>query len=341
MEQIPRIEYQFSAAALFQKIHEGIYPEKSGPGASERDGGRAEPDGTQSPADHQGTEGRKNTGEDEKMKKRQTLLLAVLAGMLCLTGTACGKTAASSDNGTQSQTESSDNNTKEIQSKYSDSATDEEQTDSEQKSASEVKVTEYGYHLSSYEGSWYIRIGVVYKNQNTQFGYSYPTITFTGYDSDGKVVGTTDQTQELVAPQETQAAVIDCECSEKPEKVKVTMDTGNKIDSDSIPVSASDLKVSGNTEKRNRDGSSKFSGEVKNNSKYNLESAEAVLILKKDKKIVFGDYTFIDNLKARKKKAYTFDEDSLPDYDSYSVYVYSWDEDPQKADGEATTDTSE
>lgn len=79
-----------------------------------------------------------------------------------------------------------------------------------------------------------------------------------------------------------------------------------------------DLEVT-NISKINKSGdTSKITGEVVNHSKTNIDSTLAVVVLKKDGKIVGGQSTYINDLKAEGKKAfemYIYDIE----FDSYEV----------------------
>lgn len=193
------------------------------------------------------------------------------------------------------------------------------------KDTGKVEMLESGYSVTSDGmGSWYVQAGAVVENKSRQNAYEFPVITVTAYDKDGNVVSTGDQTQGTIQPGEKQAVAVMVDCDEKPAKANIELDTGEKIAKDTSAVLPKDFKVSGKKVTKDGYGDTKFSGQITNNSKKDLDDAAVVIVLKKGKKIVYADNTFTEKIRAGAAKAYSLDIYDAPDYDTYSVYVYNW-----------------
>ena len=79
-----------------------------------------------------------------------------------------------------------------------------------------------------------------------------------------------------------------------------------------------DLEVTNISKINKGENSSKITGEVVNHSKTDIDSTLAVVILKKDGKIVGGSRTYVEHLPAEGKKAFEVYIDNI-EFDSYEV----------------------
>ena len=133
------------------------------------------------------------------MKKQIICTLTSAAMCLCLFG--CGSSDSvktgtvityESEDVTESQTETF---TESPIESYTESPTEDNQPD-----ILPIEVKEFGYGMS--QGK-YLYCGVVLYNPNKTIACEFPTYRITARDSDGIILGTTDQTLSILYPEQT------------------------------------------------------------------------------------------------------------------------------------------
>ena len=189
------------------------------------------------------------------------------------------------------------------------------------------EITDSGYYVSSgLDSDIYLYWGAKVKNTSESSAYELYTITITAKDADGNVVATEDQVMNKIQPGEEQAAGFLMDCNgEVPDSVEFTIDEGDAVSADDTAIKSSDIEISGTDEKQGDFGDTVFTGTLKNNSETDAESLLTTVLLYKDGKIIYGDSTFVDNVKAGNEKGFEIDEYGVPDdYDSYKIYASDW-----------------
>lgn len=200
-----------------------------------------------------------------------------------------------------------------------------ESTSAEQEATGGPEIIDSGYDVQASDGDVYIYWGAKVKNTNENNAYEFYTITITAKDSDGNVVATEDQTMNVIQPGEEQAAgfVFDCN-GEEPDQVEFTIDEGDEISPDDSAIKSSDIEITGTNERTDEWGETAFTGTIKNNSEKDTDTIGVVLLLYKDGKIVYGDTTYVDNVKAGGEKALDMSEYEVPEHDSYELHGIDW-----------------
>lgn len=182
----------------------------------------------------------------------------------------------------------------------------------------DLEVVESGYSQSSDKEYAYYGVGI--KNSNEDVSVEYPTYNVTLYDKDGKVISTEEQTLDHISANDTVyfGFVLDSKGKAiNKMEVKINTDEENYVESEYLKTDV--FKIS-NTDKN----SESITGEIENTSDKDCDQVAITLILKKDGKIVYGDTTYVDNLKSKNKQAFEFDGYDLPKYDKYEIHAQSW-----------------
>jgi len=198
-------------------------------------------------------------------------------------------------------------------------------TSSNDNSSAKVKIVDSGYSIQSDDSDVYVCWGATIENMNSDYAYDFPTVTITAYDSDGAVLSTDDQVLSNIQPGEKQSFGSSLDCSgSKPEKVKFTISSGDKVQPSNDVIKSSDFKCSGTKERKDSYGDVSYTGQVENNSKIDTDSVAITVLIKKDGKIVYGDTSYVDNLKSGASKAFDIDVYDLPEHDSYAISALDW-----------------
>ena len=235
------------------------------------------------------------------MKKLAALLMAVCM-VLCFA--ACGDSSDSSDNSGEGNGDGG-------------SATAE--------ATGGVEIPDSGYSIDTSDGDVYAYYGVKFKNNSDSDAYEFTTITITAKDAEGTVIASEDQMMNTLQPGEEQAFGSSLDCNgEKPETIEFTIDEGDEIYADESAIKSSDIEITDTNERTDEYGDTAYTGTVKNNSEKDTDSIGITLLLYKDGKIVYGDFTFVDNVKAGAEKALDMSEYDVPEHDSYELSGYDW-----------------
>lgn len=181
----------------------------------------------------------------------------------------------------------------------------------------ELEIVESGY--SQTKDNDFVNYGIKIKNP-TSSNVEFPVYTVTLYDKDGKVISTDEQTLNFISAQDTifYGFVIDSK-GKKVDKVDFKVNSIDDKLTDEQFAKTSDFKISNTNE-----SDSTFTGEVTNNSSADCSQIAITLILKNKGKIVYGDTTFVDEVKSKDKKAFEFSCGELPKYDSYEFCAQVW-----------------
>ena len=246
------------------------------------------------------------------MKKIISLIFVVLIS--CFVFSSCGFLDLVLSNSKDNQKDSSKNNG------TSTSVASKEKSNVAQK---EVKIKDSGYSLSK-DGD-YVYYAFVAKNEDKQTYYEFYEVTITAYDENGGVLGTDEQTMGTIAPGETQAFGSSFDISGgKVKKVEFDMDSGESKTNANSYINSSNFKISQLRDMKDDFDETKFTGKVKNNADSDCESIAITVILKNKGKTVYGDTTYVDNVKSSKEKAFQMTAYDVPEYDSFEVYALDW-----------------
>lgn len=247
-----------------------------------------------------------------KMKKIFSLIIVILIS--CFVFSSCGFFPSAITNSDDDNNSSSENNG------TSTSVVSKEKTTVEQK---EVKLKDSGYSLSK-DGD-YVYYAFIVENEDKKTFYEFYKVTITALDESGGVLGTEEQTMGTIAPGETQAFGSSFSVSGgKVKKVEFEMDSGDsKTNADSY-INSSNFEITQPRDIKDDYDEINFTGKVKNNADSDCESIAITVILKNKGKTVYGDTTYVDNVKSSKEKAFELGEYDVPEYDSFEVYALDW-----------------
>lgn len=188
-----------------------------------------------------------------------------------------------------------------------------------------IHVEEYGYN--SHDG--YIEYAAVLSNENAQWLANYPAATVTGYDKNGDVVFSQDESLQFLAPDQKGYIVGLAEGKGVKEiEVEASVDDSNWEKETEMNGEAVDALLEVSKTKVNKDeyGGASVTGKVTSGYDEQISAVRVVAILRdKDGEIVGGDFGFVDNLGAGATKAFDVDIPELPKgFAKAEVYASYW-----------------
>jgi hypothetical protein len=160
-------------------------------------------------------------------------------------------------------------------------------------------ITEQEHRVSSSFGDTYVHWTVVIENPNADVYGTFPTVSVTGRDAAGKVVGTDDQVLDSLPPGGTIAFSGQASMTEKPAKVEIAYKSVDWYDTkttaaDYPPFTVSDISV-----KKQEFGGLVVTGEVANPYKYAVSSLAATALFRNASgKLIGGTTSFLEDLPA-------------------------------------------
>lgn len=199
-----------------------------------------------------------------------------------------------------------------------------EQASSEPK---ELKLVDSGY---SYIDN-YLYYAFIIENPNEDIVVQFPTVRITARNSEGEVLGTTDQTlSDIHSNQRVEHAFLGFELTEAPSNVDFEIlpsEDYNLISEESSEYpNMKKMTTTGVTETVDEFGYPSFSGEIVNENDYDFSSvAISVLFRDSEGKLIGGDTTYVDNVSANGNTPFTLDVITYRfEYSSYDIFVNPW-----------------
>lgn len=191
------------------------------------------------------------------------------------------------------------------------------------------EIVESGYTVEKNSNEWDVNYGIIIKNPNKDKKLAYPEFRITARDKDGEVLSTDDQSLGEIAPKTTVAyAGIGLSLSEKPDSVEFEIIEPDEYSYENIDPDAPKyvtLTTDGVKVKKDEYFGSLVTGEVVNDNDETYDTVDVVIIFRdKDGKIVCGDTSTADNVKAKSKTPFEIDVYSESATDKYEIYAYPW-----------------
>ena len=199
-----------------------------------------------------------------------------------------------------------------------ESAGNEDPGQTENTGSGDIEIVKSGYSMGE---DGYIHYAVVIENTSKSSAYEYPSVIITAYDSDDGVLATEEEMFTQIQPGEKQAygSYMDCN-GENPAKVEFSISQGDNTNASDGALKASDFKIEGAKERVN-DGETIVTGKVQNTGSSDIGLVYLTLILKKDKKIIYGESTGVTDLGAGQSKAFEISDYDVPEHDSFEIWV--------------------
>lgn len=199
-------------------------------------------------------------------------------------------------------------------------------SDSKQK----ISLLESGWRTFSSWDYTYISWAVRIKNPNARYAVEYPTITVTARDSSGRILKNEERVLSAIAANDTiiYGDTLAYEGAE-PSRVDISVSCEDEWFSaqDSKRFVTQKSFAFSNISKIDKtdENISVYTGEITNNSGVNFSTVAAMVVYSKSGKVVGGEVTYIDNLRAGATKPFEFRAYSgVTQYDSYSFYAVQW-----------------
>lgn len=234
------------------------------------------------------------------MKKKIVALL--MASTLAFGICACGDKTASPQPRSNSETEKENSKTKSVK---------------------DIEILEKGYSVSSD----YLHFAFTLHNPNSEGYFEYPQVTITAKDSEGKILGTEEQVMGYIGPNDTVSFGAPMSITGTVSTVDFTV-SGDLVDT--IPENSyclsTDLEISNLSEFAEDEFSTKYTGEIENKSNNDISTAGVTILLKQNGNIVYGETTYISDLKIGNKRPFEFSisNSDVPQYDEFSVSAHYW-----------------
>lgn len=209
------------------------------------------------------------------------------------------------------------------------SSTSEKSSKPKTEKTQKLKIKDSGYEIKASEDGdgdlIYYGIEIYNPNENKQVGL--PTITVTGYDADGKVTGTDDQTLDTIYPKQKAYFGFISSVGSGTKKVKFAIsadsDEYKTVDAATAKKKSNQFKISG--VHSNNGLLPTVTGTIKNNGKDCDQVMISTVFLNKGK-IVYGDSTFVDNLSKGQEKAFevSISSGTIPEHDKIITFAQDW-----------------
>ncbi len=231
------------------------------------------------------------------------VIFIIAVSLICVS---CGSTGGdSSQSGSNTVVEGSDNS----ESQGSGSSMPDQYE--------ELSIIDQGYSMDEHNNMLY---GVVIENPNSDVAFEYSELLITAYDENGEVLATREESASFIQPDDRMAfgSIIDCN-GKKPSKVEFSVESGNAVTPSDKRIRSSELQATGINDRKDEYGGVTVTGKLMNMSDKKADSVMAVVLLRKDGKIVYGDFTYIDNIGAGNGKPFEFSLYDVPQYDAVEI----------------------
>ncbi|MCD8327584.1 MAG: FxLYD domain-containing protein [Ruminococcus sp.] len=252
-----------------------------------------------------------------KMTEITKKLLAL--GLLCtvmLTSVGCGDNNTSS-----SKTDSESAITTTLESESKATLVDEEASEENQETILPPEVKEYGFSMEDE----YLYFSIIYYNPNEDIAIEYPSFRITARNSEGEVIASEEEVESIIYPQQESAcagmafkvdelpASLDVEALE-PEDYSIT-----KVEMLENPEYAPLTAFNVTMREEN------IVGEIQNENDYDIESAIVTVVFRdEDGKLIGGDFSFVDSLKANSATPFDVSIDLDFATTNYEIYANIW-----------------
>lgn len=197
--------------------------------------------------------------------------------------------------------------------------------------AEPLKIVDYGWYFDKpHDDTLYVDFVAKINNPNKSLIARYPKVIVTVKNGDGSILATEDQVGGSVQPEDTitMCGMFSMNTSDLTDDAQIYFGIEwNEFVSDYTYASearTTDFKIT-NVSEKNGKYDHYITGEITNNFSEDVDMAYVSLILRKNKKIVFMENTFVDNLHAGQTKAFEFQRFSdWPDHDKIEVSAMPW-----------------
>lgn len=160
-------------------------------------------------------------------------------------------------------------------------------------------ITEQEHRVSSGYGDTYVHWTVVIENPNDDVYGTFPTVSITGRDAAGKVVGTEDQVLDSLPPGGVIAFSGQASMTEEPAKVEIAYKSVDWYDTKSVPADYPPFPTRDISYKSQEFGGLVVTGEVVNPYEFAVESIAATALFRDAAgKLVGGTTSYLDDLPA-------------------------------------------
>lgn len=196
----------------------------------------------------------------------------------------------------------------------------------EETKVKDIEIKDYGYSIDN----GYLFASVIVHNPNTDTAIELPSFRMTATGKDGSIIGTEDQTLSIVYPGQDfvyagQAFEAKGEIAKFTVEPITTQDYNFKAVSELDHPAFKQLKVD-NVKKVDDEYFPKYTGEITNENDYEISSSIVTIVYRDAKgKLLGGESTFVDGLKAGGKTPFELDARDFAEGKTYEVYANNWD----------------
>lgn len=248
------------------------------------------------------------------MKKLLLIMLVICLLFSVLTLSGCSKNAEKEEPAVTKITENS-------------TTVDVKEETSSVEAKKEIELLNSGYSALQNDGSTTILYAVEIVNNNAEYAISFPKILITAKDADGKILKTEEVTLMGIAAGDkyTYGNTVSYE-GNAPASVDISVGNGDDdyvTQEGSEFIKSNELSVSNVSE---NSGTFKiFTGELTNSSSKDLDNIAITVIYKSGDKIIGGETSYADNIKAGETKPFEISTYSnFTGYDSYVISAIQW-----------------
>lgn len=191
------------------------------------------------------------------------------------------------------------------------------------------EITETAYQVDASFGDVYVQWTAVIENPNTDVYGTFPTVSITGRDKSGSVIGTEDQVLISLPPGGTIAFASQVTMTEKPAEVEIEYKSVDWYDTETTPDDYPPFEASDLRYKKQEFGGLVTTGELSNPYEFPVESLAATALYRgSGGELIGGATSFLENLPAAGTMPMQIEElgSSIPAgrVDSVDVVVIDW-----------------
>ena len=198
--------------------------------------------------------------------------------------------------------------------------------------AKALEITDYGWYINdvSYGDSAYVEFCAMIHNPNTELIAEFPKVLVTVRNTDGTILATGDQTGSIVMPEDTVTlcGLLSVPIADVTDDTQIQFDVDwsdfSKNSSFYKAVRCSDFTFT-NVSEHNGSSENLITGDVTNNSEYDIDMGNISIVMRKDGKIVYMENTFVDGLRSGQSKTFQFQRfEDWPEHDTIECSAMPW-----------------
>lgn len=202
-----------------------------------------------------------------------------------------------------------------------------EQTENESNEPQKVELVKSGWTTDKRGDYTHVYYGVEIKNPNDDYAITFPVITITARDTDGKILKNDEMTLNSIAAGDTITYGNDIFYEgEIPASVDISVSNSknNYKKQDETKYVSTEVFVIENTSENKDSFNTKYTGEITNNSDVDFSDVAVSVVYRLNGELVGGSTGYVDDVESGMTKVFEISSDYELEYDSYELHAIQW-----------------